>query len=93
MDFEWDSQKRLENVKKHDVDFLDAALVFSGSFVAEIDDRFDYGEIRYRAIGEAIGLVITVIYVRRDDAIRIISARKASKHERRKHSEIFTRRD
>lgn len=46
-----------------------------------IDDRFDYGEIRYYTLGFLAGRIIAVIHTGSEDIIRIISARKATKHE------------
>ena len=50
--------------------------------LTQIDDRHDYGEIRIKAIGEADGIILAVIYTDRDDVRWIISARKANKKER-----------
>jgi hypothetical protein len=49
------------------------------------DDRFIYEERRYRAIGAAVGNLLCVVFAERDDVIRIISARKATQHERQEY--------
>lgn len=80
-EFEWDDNKRRENIRKHGVDFLRAALVFKGPVVQFEDGRFDYGEVRTVSIGLALGTVYRVVHTDRDNRIRIISAQKATKHE------------
>ncbi len=79
--FEWDEVKRQINVRKHRIDFPLAATIFFGEIVEEIDDREDYGEERNVALGLASGTVLRVTYTRRGNAIRIISAQRASKHD------------
>lgn len=84
MHFEWDENKRRTNARKHGIDFADAATIFDGKIVIVPDDRFDYGEMRYIAFGLLKGQVVKVIvvaYTERGEKIRIISARKALKHE------------
>jgi uncharacterized DUF497 family protein len=79
--FEWDAAKRLANSHKHGIDFADVVAIFEGDTVVLLDDRFDYGERRYLAFGLLKDKVIVVAYTERGDKIRIISARKALKHE------------
>ncbi len=84
MKFEWDENKRRANIRKHGVDFVDAASIFDGDVVVILDDRFEYGEARYIAFGLLRGKsikVIVVAYTVRGGNVRIISARKALKHE------------
>jgi len=84
MEFEWDEDKRRANARKHGIDFADAATIFEGKTAVIPDDRFDYGETRYLAFGLLKGQVIKIIvvaYTERGKRIRIISARKALKHE------------
>jgi uncharacterized protein len=82
MNFEWDEEKRKINIAKHGVDFLKASLIFRGPSVDGVDDREDYGETRQISIGDSGGLLLVVVYVQFDDAIRIISARKAQANGR-----------
>jgi uncharacterized DUF497 family protein len=80
--FEWDSQKAQENIRKHRVSFDQAMLIWERPVLNEIDDRFDYGERRYQAIGLLPNLLcIVVVYTKRNRIIRIISARRATKEE------------
>ncbi len=81
MEFEWDENKRLANIRKHRIDFIDVEAVFEGDTVTVEDDRFDYGEERFITFGLLEGRVIAVVHTERDNLIRIISARKATKNE------------
>ena len=81
MSYEWDEQKRLVNVKKHGIDFIDVPEVFDGDVVIIPDERFDYGETRFLLIGILKSQVVVVAYTERGENIRIISARKATKNE------------
>jgi uncharacterized DUF497 family protein len=89
MQFEWDEKKRLANIKKHGIDFIDVPAMFDNDIVTVIDDRFDYGETRYQTLGLLNGRVIMVVHTESDTVIRLISARKASKYEEKTYfSEI-----
>ncbi|MGI9056146.1 MAG: BrnT family toxin, partial [Pyrinomonadaceae bacterium] len=79
--FEWDEQKRLINLQKHGIDFADVSLIFDYDVATDIDDRFDYGEIRYISLGLLRGDVIVVSHKEESEIFRIITARKAEKHE------------
>lgn len=81
MSYEWDERKRQANVKKHGIDFTDVLELFDGDVVLLPDERFDYGEPRFIAIGILKSLVVVVAYTERNETIRIISARKATKNE------------
>ena len=81
MRFEWDEKKRLSNIKKHGIDFVDIPALFDGDIVTVIDDRFDYGEARYQTLGLLKSHVIMVVHTESETVIRIISARKANKDE------------
>ena len=81
MKFEWDEQKRLINIKKHGIDFVDVPAMFEHDIVTVMDDRFDYGEKRYQTLGLLKSRVIMVVHTESETVIRLISARKANKHE------------
>lgn len=87
--FEWDDDKAESNFEKHGVDFIDAAQIFAGPVVEAIDDREDYGEERIRAIGRHDGETFVVIYTMRNGCLRLISAWKAGKNDRRKFDATF----
>ena len=81
MKFDWDETKRLANIKKHGVDFADITTIFDSDVFTIEDQRFDYGETRYITFGLFQSHVIVVAHTDVKEVIRIISARKASKHE------------
>lgn len=82
LSFEWDDEKVADNEVKHGVSFEFAKLAFGDLFAVErIDDRQDYGEERLILIGMAKGVVLFVVYTEREDRIRLISARRATKQE------------
>jgi uncharacterized DUF497 family protein len=83
--FEWDYEKARRNINQHGVSFDAATNVFADPFAINwFDDRFDYGEDRYAIIGMVGGRLIVVD---RGEVIRIISARGAEPHERRRYYE------
>jgi uncharacterized protein len=88
MDFEWDTAKERANRKKHGVDFQAAAKVFLDPYVIEFDDRDATEESRFNAIGMVDGRMLFVTYTMRGAVIRIISARGAEPHEKKKYHEI-----
>lgn len=81
MQFEWDENKRLVNVRKHGIDFIDVKAVFDGDTMTVEDDRFDYGEQRFITLGLLKGRVVAVVHSERGERTRIISARKATNYE------------
>jgi uncharacterized protein len=87
MQFEWDESKRISNLRKHGVDFLDIPPVFDGSILTVEDERFDYGENRFVTFGLLQGRVVAVVHTEGDDYIRVISARKATKYEQKTYFE------
>jgi uncharacterized DUF497 family protein len=88
MRFEWDEEKRLANIRKHGIDFLDAIQIFDGYTVTIEDTRFDYGETRYLTLGMMHSLiVILMVHTDEENVMRIISARKAERHETRRYFE------
>ena len=81
--YEWHDGKAAENLRKHGVDFADAiAALEDPNRVEEIDDRFAYDDERVQVIGMAHSKVLfVVVTLLGEDACRIISARKATRHE------------
>lgn len=94
MIFEWNDGKAKANLRKHRVPFEYAARVFLDDYRMEgFDGRKSYGEDRYTTIGMIEGQVYFVAFTERqnragDTVIRIISARKAGKHEERRYYQI-----
>lgn len=90
MDFTWDDRKNRTNQRKHGVSFEAACLVFDDPFHISLQDREVDGEPRWQTIGRAAGLYILTVAHRieeEDEAVRIISARKATREERRIYEE------
>jgi uncharacterized DUF497 family protein len=81
--FEWDENKRRANVSKHRIDFADAATVFLDPSARTYQSPRPNSEPRYIKVGMARGMLIAVIFTRRREAIRIISARVARRSERK----------
>ena len=78
---EWDETKRRTNLWRHGIDFAKVREVFDGDPVTYRDDRYDYGEERLITLGLLKGHVVAIVHTESDDVIRIISARKAERHE------------
>jgi uncharacterized DUF497 family protein len=87
MKFEWNKSKRISNLRKHGIDFVDLPPVFDGSILTVEDERFDYGEERFVTFGLLQGRVVAVVHTESEDYIRIISARKATKYEQKTYFE------
>jgi uncharacterized DUF497 family protein len=86
--FEWDAAKAADNYRNHGVTFDLAKRVFADPFAIDrLDDREDYGEHRFVILGMVDGRLLFVAYTIRNDTIRIISARGAEPHEKRKYHE------
>jgi uncharacterized DUF497 family protein len=89
MKFEWDEGKNQTNFIKNGFDFTDAYRIFNLPMFVELDERENYGEDRFVAIGLLDGRVVVIVYTEPDDqTIRIISLRKALSLEQ-KHYEQY----
>lgn len=82
MQYVWDENKRVANFIRHKVDFLDAIDFEWDTALETIDDRRDYGEERWVALGFIGKKLHVMVYTFRAQKIRIISLRKANKRER-----------
>ncbi|HEX8633509.1 MAG TPA: BrnT family toxin [Pyrinomonadaceae bacterium] len=88
MHFEWNEQKNAANIRKHGFDFEDAWEIFEAPMLIALDTREDYGEERWIGIGLLRERIVVLVFSeRKDNTIRIISLRKALKHERIKFEE------
>ena len=85
MEFEWDPKKEEKNLEKYGISFVAAARLLAASHYIQSSDRNN--EVRYLAIGEIEQCVLAVVYTKRGDKHRIISARRASKNEKAKYQE------
>lgn len=87
MKVEWDQAKAKANRRKHGIDFADAATVLFDELATTVRDE-SAGEERYITIGvDALGRVLVVVYSWAESGIRLISARKPTKRERRQYEE------
>ncbi|MEA3226784.1 MAG: BrnT family toxin [Planctomycetota bacterium] len=87
MQFEWNPEKAKLNLKKHKVSFEEAVTVFYDPLSATFDDvDHSVGEQRLITVGfSAQGRLLMVSHTERGRTLRIISARRATAHERKKH--------
>jgi uncharacterized DUF497 family protein len=87
--FEWDSNKAFTNQEKHRVSFEEAVTVFSDPLAVIFDDdAHSVEELREIIIGHSISnRLLLVFFTERDEVIRIISARQATRTERRDYEE------
>ncbi len=92
MSFEWDEDKRRQNLAEHGVDFRDAALIFERPVIEAEDTRSDYGEVRIRALGQVDEDFFLVAYTWRGDRRRIISAWKVDDDGKKRYQALLGRR-
>jgi uncharacterized protein len=91
LSFEWDDEKAESNFVKHGISFADARDVFNDPLALDSEERsLNYGEVRWRIIGMGNGRFLTVIYTERSEVIRLISARKSTRAERREYDDANT---
>lgn len=85
--FQWDPRKAASNLEKHGVDFADAVAVFEDPRALTMPDHH-LDEERFVTLAlDSLGRVLVVSWTPRDDDIRMISARKATRRERRQYEE------
>lgn len=87
MQFEWDPDKAKSNIRKHKVSFEEAVTVFYDPLSATFDDAdHSVGEQRWITVGfSSQGRLLVVSPTERGAMLRVISARRATAHERKKH--------
>lgn len=82
LEFEWDEDKAAANRRIHGLAFHEAITAFRDPFAVEhFDERKDYGEERINLVGMCAAVLVHVTYTERAGRIRIISARRAERHE------------
>ena len=88
MKLEWDETKRQKTLLERELDFADATIISEGEHFDLIDDKQDYGEIRYLTFGFLEARMVTVVWTPRSDRRRIISMRHVhdDEIEKRKRS-------
>ena len=86
MRFEWDPAKNRTNIAKHGIDFADAVAVFEDDLAMTRPDPEGRGESRFVTLGQdGFGRLLVVVFTERASRIRIISARPATKQERKSY--------
>jgi uncharacterized DUF497 family protein len=90
--FEWDADKARRNLSKHRVSFELATRVWDDPLHVVVLDRFEGGEQRWHAVGlvgaaSILVVVHTYPFAGDDERIRIVGARKATRHERRRYEQ------
>jgi uncharacterized DUF497 family protein len=87
--FEWDEAKRLANLTKHGLDFIDAKEIWAGDVLEAPSPRPE--EQRFIAYGVLDERIIAVVFTRRSQTVRLISARRARDYEREAYQDAFGR--
>ena len=88
LEFEWDETKARQNLRKHGVSFDEASTIFNDPLALTIDDPVHSEEDRFVTLGESHRRrLLVVVFTERGDRIRIISARAATRRERRNYEE------
>jgi uncharacterized DUF497 family protein len=85
MRYEWDERKRKVNLRKHGFDFPDAPRVFRGATLTVADERQAYGEERFITFRLLRDTVVAIAHTEHPKTIRIISMRKATRHEEKSY--------
>lgn len=88
--FEWDRNKNISNIKKHGISFELAASIFDDPFHLSVLDRKGHSEEMWITLGQSItGKLLIVVHIYREtgehEIIRIISAREATKKEKKQY--------
>ena len=90
MRYSFDPAKQASNLKKHGLDLSDAPQVIeSGQTVTFEDHRFGYGEQRFVTLGPLRDTLVVIVTAESEDHVRIISMRKADRHEQGIYRENF----
>ena len=89
MKLEWDDERRRQNISKHGVDLIHAALIFEGPTLTKIDNRRAYGEERFISLGLVDGTALVVVHTQRGKHIRLISAWKGDRKDYDEYQKSF----
>ena len=86
LQIEWDEKKRLSNIGKHNLDFIDVAGLFAGAAIDEA--RRTPHEARWKAINVLNGTHVTIIFAVRSEVVRVMSMRRARRDERGRYQAL-----
>jgi uncharacterized protein len=81
----FDDAKRLKTLEERGLDFANAGAIFNGREWTLVDDREDYGELRFNTFGHLDGRLVALVWTVRDGTRRIISMRKANEREQARY--------
>lgn len=81
VDIDYDPAKDAANIAKHGLSLADAGAFDMAHAVVTLDDRFDYGETRFRAFGRVDGVPHCLVFTWRGGSVRVISYRRAHEKE------------
>jgi uncharacterized protein len=87
VNFTWDSRKAASNAKKHGVTFEEASTVFADPLALAIQDEAHAERTLLLGLSGRLRVLLVVHVELGDDSIRLISARRATSHERRRYEE------
>jgi len=88
MEVEWDDDKDRRCRIERGFSFSDILPAFhDDGRIVEVDNRYDYGEVRFRMLARVAGRLFVIVFTTRGNVVRIISARRANARERRRHGE------
>jgi len=89
LSFEWNAAKANTNLSKHDVNFDEAETVFDDPFAITFpDEEHSQNEVRFIILGFSNkARILIVVFTKRDETIRLISSRKATKNERKSYEQ------
>ncbi len=88
MEAVWDPAKAAANLGKHGIRLADAELVLFDPAAITVEDLTAVDERRHVSLGtDALGRILVVVYTYRDEEVRLISARRATRKERRQYEE------
>jgi len=88
VDYEWDARKARLNFATHGIDFADAVGALEDEFALTTEDAGTISEKRFVTLGmDHLGRLLVVVYTWRGTRLRLISARKATRRERRQYEE------
>jgi uncharacterized protein len=88
VNYSFDPRKRKAKLQKHGMDLADAQLVIESTETVTFEDRrFEYGEQRFVTLGLLHAVVVVVVTAEFEDQVRVISLRKADRHEQKIYRE------
>jgi uncharacterized DUF497 family protein len=88
METQWDPEKAASNLGKHGIDFADAVGLFEDEWALTIQEEYVEDEQRFATLGvDFLERVLVVVYTYRGGIIRLMSARRATRRERRAYEQ------